>query len=77
MTDKYFQAECQKCGWDLVVPVADKSEYDYYLCQTCAFSKVGAQQWINVDFVDYAVQSYLQLMQIILANTAENGKTVY
>jgi predicted RNA-binding Zn-ribbon protein involved in translation (DUF1610 family) len=42
MTDKYFQAECQKCGWDLVVPVADKSEHNYYLCQTCAFSKVGA-----------------------------------
>lgn len=41
MTDKYFQAECRKCGIPLVVPVDDKSEHDYYLCQTCAFAKMG------------------------------------
>jgi hypothetical protein len=39
---KYFDAECQKCGWDLVVPVTDKNEWNYYLCQNCAFAKIGA-----------------------------------
>jgi predicted RNA-binding Zn-ribbon protein involved in translation (DUF1610 family) len=41
MTNKYFEAECTKCGVALVIPVADKSEHDYYLCQACAFSKMG------------------------------------
>jgi len=41
-TDKYFKAECQKCGWDLVIPVWDKNDDDYYLCHNCAMSKVGA-----------------------------------
>lgn len=40
--DKYFKAECQKCDWQLVIPVWDKNDEDYYLCQSCAFSKVGA-----------------------------------
>lgn len=44
--NKYFKAECQKCGVLLVVPVKDSNEWNYYLCQTCAFSKVGAQ-WQN------------------------------
>lgn len=39
--DKYFQAECRKCGWELVIPIWDKSEHDYYLCGICAFSKVS------------------------------------
>lgn len=42
MTDKYFKAECQKCAVLLVIPIADNNEWDYYLCQTCAFAKVGA-----------------------------------
>jgi hypothetical protein len=41
MTSKYFEAECTKCGWALVVPVYDKNDEDYYLCQTCAFNKMG------------------------------------
>ena len=39
---KYFQAECQKCGWDLVIPVWDKNDDDYYLCYNCAMAKIGA-----------------------------------
>jgi hypothetical protein len=41
MTNKYFEATCAKCDWQLVVPVYDKNEEDYYLCQTCAFAKMG------------------------------------
>lgn len=41
MTSKYFEADCQKCCMPLVIPVDDKNEYDYYLCQTCAFAKMG------------------------------------
>ena len=40
-TDKYFKAECTKCGWDLVIRTEDKSESDYYLCPSCAYSKMG------------------------------------
>jgi predicted RNA-binding Zn-ribbon protein involved in translation (DUF1610 family) len=40
--DKYFKAECQKCGVLLVVPVGERNEWNYYLCQTCAFNKIGA-----------------------------------
>jgi len=42
MTNKYFKAECTKCGVALVIPTADRSEHNYYLCQTCAFAKIGA-----------------------------------
>jgi predicted RNA-binding Zn-ribbon protein involved in translation (DUF1610 family) len=42
MIREYFKTECTKCGVLLVVPVSDKSEHDYYLCQSCAFAKVGA-----------------------------------
>jgi hypothetical protein len=42
MTSKYFDAECTKCGWALVVPIDDKNDEGYYLCQTCAFAKIGA-----------------------------------
>lgn len=42
MTSKYFNATCQKCDWELVIPLEDKNEHDYYLCQTCAFAKIGA-----------------------------------
>jgi hypothetical protein len=41
MSDKYFDTECRKCGWQLTIQVADKNEYDYYLCDICAFSKAG------------------------------------
>jgi hypothetical protein len=41
MTSKYFEATCAKCDWQLVIPVYDKNDEDYYLCQTCAFAKMG------------------------------------
>ena len=40
--DKYFQADCQKCDVALVIPVGERNEWNYYLCQTCAFNKIGA-----------------------------------
>jgi len=41
-TKTYFKSECQKCGVLLVIPVNDQNDWDYYLCQTCAFAKIGA-----------------------------------
>ena len=32
--DKYFKAECQKCGWDLVIPVWDKNDEKTQLSAT-------------------------------------------
>ena len=60
-SDKYFQANCQKCDVPLVVPVGEKNEWDYYLCQTCAFAKLG-MQW-HCCYVNAATVSLMNPKQ--------------
>lgn len=37
--DTYFNAECIKCGLEILMKCEWKNEDNYYLCQSCAYAK--------------------------------------